>query len=177
MKSLYSLFIIFILFTSVIKADNLLVHKKIVPISLLQINDIANKKNKVISLTIVVKDSQMLKALKLKKLLPKTIKSFVLSVTIVKEKDIRYYSLKNQGIVDAFYCFDLSKKSYKFLKYFTINNNIPTFSNTIDGLKKGNLIFIDIKNKIHILINRKVLKDTKISFNNQFMQIVEIYDK
>ena len=177
MKFFYLLSIVFILFISNINADNLLIHKRIIPISLLQIKDIVNKYDKKILIVIVAKQIQIEQAFKFKELLPKTIKTFKLKAVIVKDKDLQYYSLKNQDFIDAFYCFDLSDNSYKFLDTFTKTNHIPSFSNTLDGLKKGNLLYIEFKNKIKIFINLEVFKKTKINFNNQFMQMVDIYDK
>jgi len=177
MKKIFISIVLTTVFFANIKADILTIHKRIVPISLLQIKDIVYKRHRAIYIVIVAKETQMAQAYKFKELLPKTIKTFELDAAVVKDKDIQYYSLKNQDFIDAFYCFDLSDNSYRFLNAFTKNNRIASFSNTMDGLKKGNLLYIEFKNKIKIFINPEVLRKTKISFNNQFMQMVNIYDK
>ena len=155
-------------------ANILLIHKEIVPISLLQVENIVSKSEKTIHLLIITKENQMAQALKLKELLPKSIKSFAINTTIINDKNMERYTLNTKNHIDAIYCFDLSAKQYKFIN--TLKNKLPTFSYSQDGLKKGALLYIQFKNKIHILMNSNTMKKTKINFNTQFLQIVELYD-
>ncbi len=166
--------LILLIFCLNVNANTLEIHKRIIPISLLQIKNIVNKNEKTIHLLIVTKGNQMAQALKLKELLPKRVKSFSIIITIIKNKYLQKYTLEDKNTIDAMYCFDLSSKQYEFIN--KLKNKIPTFSYDLQGLKKGALIYIQLKNKIHILMNRQTMQDTKINFNNQFLQMVELYD-
>jgi hypothetical protein len=152
------------------------IHKRIIPISLLQIDDIMNKNDKKINLVIITPKNQMAKALEFKELLPSSIKSFSLNVIVIEENAIIEYGLENQKNIDAFYCFDLSKDICKFIQKFTIENKIPTFSYSAMGFKRGALLYIFLKNKIHIYMNKRTMKNSKINFNTQFLNMVKLYD-
>ncbi len=177
MKTINLFIILSIYFLSTVNADMLAVHKRIIPISLLQIDNIVKKTDKKINLVIITPKNQMVKALEFKELLPSIIKSFFLNVKVIEEKDIQEYGLKNQNNIDAIYCFDLSKNICKFIKKFTNKNRIPTYSYSISGFKRGALLYIFLKNKIYIHMNKKTMKNTKIKFNSQFLQIVEFYEQ
>ena len=161
---------------SFIKADELLIHKRIIPISLLQNTHILEKKDKIINFIIAVDNDQILKALEFKKILPKKIKNYKLNIIVLKEKDIKKYCQTHNNI-DAIYMFDLSNDIWSYIKKFTIKHNITVYCYKKDGLKKGGLFYIEFTDKIHILVNKKVLKQSNMIFNSQFLQILEVYDK
>jgi len=170
-------FLIVLTFFIEVQADILSIHKKIVPISLLQIKSIVQNSKKSIHLVIVAKRNQMAKALQFKSMLPLSIKSFSFKTVVIDEKDIKFYALKNQGYIDAFYCFELTDKSYDFLNDFAKTNNLPTFSYNKDGLNNGMLLYIDFTNTIKIYMNKDVLKDNNILFNSRFLLMVKSYVK
>lgn len=157
-------------------ADMLAVHKRIVPISLFQIKKIVSKDDKIINLDLIVKDNQIVKAIDFQSMLPKYIKSFILKTKIIKESQLVQF-LKNKKNIDALYCFDISKKSWDIVKKFEIKNNIVVYSYSKDGLNFGALLYIELTDKVHLIVNKKILKSSKVIFNNQFLQILDIYDK
>jgi hypothetical protein len=177
MKYLLALFFLNISLLSILDADMISIHKRIIPISLLQISDIIKKEKREINFIIATKENQIAKALEFKELLPKTVKSFVLKSVVVTDNNIKEYLIEHKNSIDAIYCFDLTKSSCKLIKEFTTKNKVPTFSYSVRGFKRGALLYIEIKNKIHIYMNRKTMKNVKINFNNQFLQMVEMYDK
>ncbi len=119
---MFRIILVIFFFFNLMYADNLLVHKKLIPITLLQIDSIIKKKTKEINLIIIVNKNEEIKALKLKDLLPKTIKEYDLNIDIIYEsKSIKYIENNNKKI-DAIYCFNLKKDSYKNIINFTINN-------------------------------------------------------
>ncbi len=142
--------------------------------SLLQIHNIINKDKKEINFLIITRSNQISKALELKELFPRDIKSFFITTTIIEEQNMEEYMLKNEKNIDAVYGFGLSKNQYSFIN--SLKKKLPTFSYNLEGLKKGALIYIQLQNKIHILLNRTTMKNTKIKFNNQFLQMVEFND-
>ncbi len=174
MKKYLTIIILTSIFYINLKADILLIHKRIVPISLLQVKDIVNKKDKIITFVIVTNKNQIAKALRFKELLPSSIKSFTLNISIVYESDIIQYSNKNK--IDAFYCFSLSNDICRFIANFAQQNSIVTFGHSKKCLEEGSLIYIEMTNKINIYLSKKTLKGSKINFNSQFLQIVELYD-
>jgi hypothetical protein len=142
--------------------------------SLLQIHDIVNKNKKEINFLIITQPNQISKASELKELFPSDIKSFSIVTTIIEVQNMQKYLLKNEASIDAIYGFGLSKKQYNFIN--GLKKKLPTFSYSLEGLKNGALIYIQLQKRIHILLNRKTMKNIKINFNNQFLQMVEFDD-
>ncbi len=177
MNKIFLSIIITIFIFSNLKANILSIHKRIVPVCLLQIEDIVNKTDKEINLVLVVNKKQISKAIEFKDLLPNKIKLFSLNTKILYDTDIKNYLNDNKNHIDAFYYFDIEKSLYRLLNNYTKKNHIVTFGYDYENLKTGALIYIDIKNKIDIYLNKKLFINNKINFNNQFLQIVEIYDK
>jgi len=169
------IFLIAAIVTLNIFADILSIHKKIVPITILQSNKIVTKENKIIKLAIIVNKTEELKAIKFMNLLPNDVKSYKLDTTIIFEKDLQNRSQLQD--FDALYCFNLNSNSYKFISNFAIDNKKLTFSYTKKGLDNGLLFYIDFTNKIKIYINRSILIKSKILFNSRFLGIVYAYSK
>ena len=165
------------LFFTILNADILDIHKKIVPISLLQVSSIVNKQNKIISLIIIVNKNEELKALRFKRLLPKTIKKYKFKVNIIYENELlngyKNYLLED---CDAIYSFHIQKNSSKQLSKFAIKNRKITFAYKKNGLDCGLLLYIEFTNKISIYINKHILKQSKIVFNSRFLRMVKSYD-
>ncbi len=157
-----------------LNANTLQIHKRIIPMSLLQIHNIINKDKREINFLIITKSNQISKALELQEIFPKKIKSFSIITTVIEEQNMEEYMLNNGKNIDAVYGFGLSVKQYSIIN--NLKKKLPTFSYSLAGLKKGALIYIQLQNKIHILLNRTTIKKIKIKFNNQFLQMVEFND-
>ena len=167
--------IVFIAFSlSLFGSDLLQIHRKLVPMTLLQVNSIAKKADKTINIYIISNENELLKAHEFKTMLPKKIKSFKINPTVVEESNID--ELFNDDI-DAIYTFSLSDLSYTTIHSIITQTDIVTFSNLYTGLKKGMLIFIDKKKKIKLYMNSKMMKLQKIPFNNRFLSIVKLVDE
>jgi len=165
-------FIVLALSYTLFGSDLLKIHRKLVPMTLLQVSTIAKKSDKTIKIVIVVNKNEQLKAIKLQNLFGEKIKRFNLDVKIVEESEIS--ELSNLDF-DAIYAFTLTDSSYKFIDKISRERNSVTFSNTFDGFKKGLLVFIDKKKKIKIYINSDTMKILKIPFSSKFLSIVEIF--
>ena len=170
-------YIFYILFVINFSYGNILtVHKKILPISLLQVNNIIHKNEKNLNLAIIVNKNEEVNAIYLKDLMPKNIKSFKLNINIIYEKDIIQKLIHTNTKYDAIYCFDLSTNNYNKVINYSITNQIITFAFNHIGLKNGALLYIEFTTKIKIYLNKKTMKKAKISFNNRFLRMVNIYE-
>jgi len=167
-------FIVIALSLSLIGSELLKVHRKLVPMILLQVKDIAKKKNKIIKILIVANTNELLIAQELKELIPKKIKYFDIKTSILEESNINELWVLNY---DAIYAFSLSKKTYDMINQISLKDKIVTFSNSNIGLKSGMLVFIDKKKKINIYMNFKTMKQLKIPFNSKFLSIVKFVNE
>jgi len=154
--------------------DLLKIHRKLVPMTLLQVSTIAKKNDKTIKIIIVVNKNERVKANKLQNLFGDKIKKFSLDVKILEEENIT--RLKTLDF-DALYAFTLAKENYKTINEISYKKNSVTFANTYDGFKNGLLVFIDKKKKIKIYINSTTMKIVKIPFSSKFLSIVKISDE
>lgn len=159
---------------SIFGSDLLNIHKKLVPMTLLQVKTIAKKSEKNMKIIIVVNENEILKAKELKDMFPSKIKKFSLTTKIVKESDITNLASLE---FDAIYTFSLSKLSYKMINNISMARGVITFSNSYNGLLNSMLVFIDKKKKIKIYMNAHTMKFTKIPFNSRFLSIVEIVNE
>ena len=175
MKNIINILVFFLLLFNTLKADILSIHKKIIPISLLQINSITHKKNKNINFLIISSKNQMAQAIEFKKDLPNKIKIFNLHKTIINANDTKQYLSKHNNFIDGIYLFDIDKKYLHDIIKFANTHHIVTYSYSKKALKLGALLYIDYTNKIHFLINRSSMKKANIHFNSQFLQLVEFY--
>jgi len=164
-------FIVIALSLSLFSSDLLKIHRKLVPMTLLQVKSIVKKEDKTIKILIIANANELLKAQELKDLIPNKIKNFYIETNIIEELDVdTLLTLK----VDAIYTFSLKHSSYETINKFSLKNSIVTFSNSYVGLEKGMLIFIDKKKKINIYMNSKTMKYLKIPFNSKFLSIVKL---
>ncbi|MEA2098700.1 MAG: hypothetical protein U9P72_01065 [Campylobacterota bacterium] len=168
------IFIVLALCFSLFGSDLLKIHKKLVPMTLLQVKTIAKKSDKTIKIMIVVNENERLKAQTLQDMFAKKVKKFSLQTQILEENNINKLSTIN---FDAIYAFSLSESSYKIINNISKSNNIVTFANSHDGFKNGLLVYIDKKKKIKIYINSTTMKIVKIPFSSRFLSIVEISDE
>ncbi|MCK5294058.1 MAG: DUF4154 domain-containing protein [Arcobacteraceae bacterium] len=176
MNNFIKLIIFLIFFSNYLNANILSIHKKIVPISLLQVSSIVNKEVKKINLAIVVKKGEELQAISLQDLMPDKIKTYTLNIEIIYENRIEEQLINNYEHFDAIYLFNLKKENYQKIINYSINNKIVTFSSDKQGLENGALIYIEFTNKIKIYLNKATMKQAKISFNNRFLRMVKIYE-
>lgn len=152
-------------------SDLLNIHRKLIPMTLLQIKTIAKKSDKTIKILIITKENELLKAHKLQNMFSSSVKNFTLETQILQESDIQeIYSMK----FDAIYAFSLDRSTYKLIQKIVKKRGVVSFSNTNKGLKNGILIYIDKKKRIRIYINSKMMKQQKIPFSSKFLSIVEI---
>ncbi len=152
-------------------SDLLNIHRKLIPMTLLQIKTIAKKSDKTIKILIITKENELLKAHKLQDMFSSNVKNFTLETQILQESDIQeIYSMK----FDAIYAFSLDRSTYKLIQKIVKKRGVVSFSNTNKGLKNGILIYIDKKKRIRIYINSKMMKQQKIPFSSKFLSIVEI---
>ena len=160
---------------NILCADILAIHKRIIPISLLQVKNIAKKKDKVINLAIVVKDNEYLKAKEFQELLPTKIKSFRLNSKIIKDDKNLLSNLNNDNI-DAIYVFYLNKESFKVVQDFSIKHSIATFANRESYLDFGILLYIGKRKRIEIKLNKEIMKKAKVPFSSKFLSVTRIYN-
>ena len=164
-------FIVIALSLSLFGSDLLKIHRKLVPMTLLQVKSIAKKKNKTIKVLIIANENELLTAQELEDLIPNKIKKFYIETNILLESNIdNLLTLE----FDAIYTFSLKDPTYKIINEISLKNSIVTFSNSYLGLEKGMLIFIDKKKKINIYMNAKTMKNIKIPFNSKFLSIVKL---
>jgi Asp-tRNA(Asn)/Glu-tRNA(Gln) amidotransferase A subunit family amidase len=155
-------------------ADLLNIHRKLVPMTILQIKSIVKKSIKDIKILIITNQNELIKAQKLQSLFPNKIKKFTLQTQIVQESDID--KLYNYNF-DAIYCFSLEQASYDTIKNISLKKNIVTFTNRFGGLKNGLLVYISKKKKIKIWINSQTMRKVKIPFSSKFLSVVKMYDE
>jgi len=167
--------IVFILlFIYVLFGNFLQIHQKIIPITLLQIENIANKGIKAINILVVTKGYDLQKAYELKENFPKEIKTFKINLKIITQKELISYLKWYGNKIDAIYGINLEKSDYNYIN--NSNFKIPTFGYSFGDLKNGALLFIEFTDEIKIYLNKKTMKKLKIDFNNQFLEMVEIYE-
>jgi hypothetical protein len=154
----------------------LTIHKKIVPITILQVKEIAQKSSKIIHVALVVSSLEMLKALQLQKELPKKIKGFHILTDVIYEEELPKKILNSKKSYDVFYIFDVGQQSFKELIDFSIKNKVLTFSNSFYGLENGSLLYIDLEDKIKIYINKNSMKSIQFTFDSRFLRMVKIYE-
>jgi len=164
-------FIVIALSLSLFGSDLLKIHRKLVPMTLLQVKNIIKKEDKTIKILIIANENELLTAQELADLIPNKIKNFFIEVNILKESNIDNLLILD---FDAIYTFSLKNETYNVINKISLQNSIVTFSNSYDGLEKGMLIFIDKKKKIEIYMNSKTMKYLKIPFNNKFLSIVKL---
>ena len=167
-------FIVLAFSFSLFGSDLLKIHRKLVPMTLLQVKTIAQKSDKTIKIIIVVNKNERVKALELQTLFASKVKKFSLYTQILEESNIDKLSSLD---FDALYVFTLSKSSYKSINDISKLNNIVTFANSHDGFRNGLLVYIDKKKKIKIYINSTTMKIVKIPFSSKFLSIVDISDE
>jgi len=165
------LFIVIALSLSLFGSDLLKIHRKLVPMTLLQVKTIAKKYDKTIKIIIISNENELLIAQELQDLIPKKIKTFKIKTEILQESNINKLNIKK---FDAIYTFSLKDKTYKSINSISLEKKIVTFSNSKLGIEKGMLIFIDKKKKINIYMNSKTMKQLKIPFNSKFLSIVKL---
>jgi hypothetical protein len=167
--------IIFCFLVNIIYADILTIHKKIVPIILLQSKQIITKNDKILNLALVVNQDEEIKAYEFKDILATKIKNFNLKIHIFYESDIKknIFLLNNS---DGIYCFNLSNDTYNLIKNYAINYKKITFSYSKIGLSKGLMFFVDFTTRIIIYANKQSIKSSDIDFNTKFLRIITIYD-
>jgi DNA integrity scanning protein DisA with diadenylate cyclase activity len=168
---------IFLLTFSFVYSGILNIHKKIIPISLLQIKEIINKDKKIINIVIIANKNEEINALSLKESFPKKIKSYRIKITIIYEKNWKSKIVQSKIKYDAIYLFPLKKREYKKIINYANINNIVTFSYNFEGLKIGSLLYIEFTNKITIYLNKKTMKNLDITLNNRFLNMVKLYEK
>jgi len=164
-------FIVIALSLSLFGSDLLKIHRKLVPITLLQVKNIVKQDDKTIKILIVANENELLKAQELEDLMPNKIKNFYIEINILKESKIDELLTLD---FDAIYTFSLKNSTYEVINRYCLKNKIVTFSNSYTGLEKGMLIFIDKKKKIKIYMNTKTMKSLKIPFNSKFLSIVKL---
>ena len=164
-------FIVIALSLSLFGSDLLKIHRKLVPITLLQVKNIVKQDDKTIKILIVANENELLKAQELEDLMPNKIKNFYIETNILKESKIDELLTLD---FDAIYTFSLKNSTYEVINRYCLKNKIVTFSNSYTGLEKGMLIFIDKKKKIKIYMNTKTMKSLKIPFNSKFLSIVKL---
>jgi len=164
-------FIVIALSLSLFCSDLLKIHRKLIPITLLQVKNIVKKDDKTIKILIVANENELLKAQELEDLMPNKIKNFYIETNILKESKIDELLTLD---FDAIYTFLLKNSTYEVINKYCLKNKIVTFSNSYTGLEKGMLIFIDKKKKIKIYMNTKTMKSLKIPFNSKFLSIVKL---
>ena len=164
-------FIVIAFSLSLFGSDLLKIHRKLVPITLLQVKSIVKKNDKTIKILIIVNENELLKAQELEDLMPNKIKNFYMETNILKESKIDELLTLD---FDAIYTFSLKNSTYEVINRYCLKNKIVTFSNSYTGLEKGILIFIDKKKKIKIYMNTKTMKSLKIPFNSKFLSIVKL---
>ena len=103
---------------SLFGSDLLKIHKKLVPMTLLQVKTIAKKSDKTIKIIIIANKNEYLKAQELQEIFPKKIKSFSLQTEIVEESNIE--TIKSMSF-DAIYSFALKKVNYQFIKNISVD--------------------------------------------------------
>jgi hypothetical protein len=168
------LFIVLLFLASLLGDDLLNIHRKLVPMTLLQVKNIAQKSDKTIKIVIITNENELIKAQKFQKLLPSKIKGYSLESKIIDETQIN--KLVNMEY-DSIYAFTLKKQNYEFIANEAQTKKAPTISNSIFGLKNGILLFIDKKKRIKIYINKQTMKLSKVPFSSKFLSIVELYDE
>jgi len=167
-------FIAIALSLSLFGSDLLKIHKKLVPMTLLQVKSIAKKDDKTIKIIIIANKNEYLKAQELQEMFPKKIKSFSLQTEIVEELNIK--KIKSMDF-DAIYSFALNKASYQLIKDISVYKKCVSFANSYKGLEEGILLYIDKKKRIKIYMNAKTMKLVKVPFNNGFISIVEVVNE
>jgi len=167
-------FIVIALSLSLFSSDLLKIHRKLVPMTLLQVKSIAKKDDKTIRILIIVNTNELLIAQELEELIPHKIKNFNIKVDILQESNIDDLISKK---FDSIYTFSLKDETYDIINNISFKGTVVTFSNSYIGLKKGMLIFIDKKKKINIYMNSKTMKLLKIPFNSKFLSIVKLINE
>jgi len=170
-------FLILLLTITTVFANNLIIHSKVFP-TVLQYDRDLNKKvdNDRVKFVIVYSDSFESKANEFKELISKKhkkIAKFDLDIEIISEKEV-----KESDIIDAngIYFFPINDKIMKYLIDYSIKNSILTFSNINEMLNQGVAIGLLTDRRIKPIINKKIIKKSKIKLNSTLLKVSKIYE-
>lgn len=173
---MFKIISIFFLLLGLLHADILSIHKKIVPIVLLQSTQISQKYPKEINLGIIVSKDEIVKARNFKELLPKNYKNYLLNIHIIYEENLQKDLYNRSNNYDALYIFSITSSNYERVKEYSINNQLLTFSNDNTGLQKGVLFYIALENKIVIYVNKNIMINSRIKFDQRFLRMVKVFE-
>jgi len=147
------------------------INAKLIPRIVLQSSIISE--NQPINIAIAYKPDTLYKALRLKKLIAKSLKGVEIKTTLldITKSD---YSLDN---IQALYLSDLDDKELEKIIDMAQKKRIITFSKNIKQFKKGAIFFIESKRKIKIYLNSKFSDDSNIGFNPSLLRYVKNYNE
>jgi len=167
---IHIIYTILLLLTPLI-SEPININAKLIPRIVLQSSIIGE--NQPINIAIVYKPNTLYKAIKLKKLIAKSLKGVDIKTTLLDVTKSNY-SLDN---IQALYLSDLDDKELEKIIDIAKKKRIITFSKNIEQFKKGAIFFIESKRKINIYLNSKFSDDLNIGFNPSLLKYVKNYNE
>lgn len=161
--------VILILLSLVVIASELEVDAKIFPAIVKYDLNVNNKfVDGKIKISILYQDSFKKKAEKLKKLI---LKRYDLSIELIPQNRI----VKNLDKTTAIYIFNLDSEYLEYVVNFAKKRNRITFSNSPSLLQYGVMISILNKRRVRPILNRRSIKESRISFSSTLLKVSTIY--
>jgi hypothetical protein len=87
------------------------------------------------------------------------------------------FNIETLKKTSAIYLFDINDELIKKVTDFAIKNQILTFANNSNMLKKEIAISLFITKKVQPMINLKVLKDSNISLSHKIFKVSKVYEE
>jgi len=131
-----------------------------------------NKKlvEKQIKISILYQNSFKKRAKKLKKLIQQ-------KYSVLIELIPQHLILQNLKNTTAIYIFNLDKTYLKYVVNFAKKRNLITFSDSPSLLQYGVTVSILNKRRVRPILNRKIIKESNISFSSTLLKVSFIYEE